>query len=285
VNFRALPTQLHAIAEEVVRFLREDRGLSKFKVESPVADDTNYRPTLQTTTPEHQDVWIEVSEAPYLTSLDSVVLHCVTNCLPVKLYVAFPGGLPVTAYKSKIDEARTKGVGGLEISQGKCHVIHEARLLSLTGVRWEDRKRFPVRYRSVLAQAETTFKDGDPAKGCALVYDEIEALSRKLTAKVVAKGWLRAGGVWPAALKIEKDAWAIVMDRLIELVDFGKLPKDLKKSLLIRVAAMTDPRNDSGHKPKNRKAHVKRDRQLRTRFESAVDLFADLVDAARPLRL
>jgi len=40
----------------------------------------------------------------------------------------------------------------------KCTVIHEEVLLSLAGVRIEDRTKFPVRYRSNLSTAKATFK-------------------------------------------------------------------------------------------------------------------------------
>jgi hypothetical protein len=285
VNFRVLPVELQPTAVSVAEFLKDDRGLAKLKVEESVAYEIEYRPTLQAVTPEHHDVWIEVSEGPYLSSLDSVVLYCVTNCLPVKLYVAFPAGVPTAEYKSKIDEARRKGVGAIEVAVKKSVVIHEAVLLSLSGVRLEERKNFPVKYRSNLSTAEATFRNGDPAKGCSLVYDEIEARSRRLAKKAVEKNWLKGGAVWPPRLDIEKAPWAVVMETLIENVDFARLPPNSRKSMLIRISAVTEPRNEAGHKPKTRAHRMKRDRELRTRFESAVDLLRDFINASRSLRL
>jgi len=276
---------LHPTAEEVVRFFQNDRGISKFRIEESVSNDLDYRPTLQAATPEYYDFWIEVSETPYLRSLDGVVLYCMTNCLPVKLYVAFPSGSSSTEYKKCADEARTKGVGLLEVSPGKCTVIHEALLLSLSGVRSEERTQFPARYRSVLSTAEATFRTGDPAKGCALVYDDIEALSRRLVKKIQKNNWWTHSATGAPAFNADKDSWASVMDIIINRTNFNSLPKAAKKSLLIRVAALTDVRNDTGHKPKNRAARIKRDRELRTRFESAIDVLRDLVDALRPLRI
>jgi hypothetical protein len=285
VNFRVLPTQLHATAEEVVRFFKEERGLTKFKAEEPVDDTIAYRPTLQTVTHEHRDVWVEVSEAPFLRSLDTVVLHCVTNCLPVQLYVSFPAGLPPTEYKANIDESRRKGLGALEVSKGRVQVIHEALLLSLTGVRTEDHLRFPPRYRSVLSSAETTFRNGDPAKGCSLVYDEIEGLSRRLANKIMGKNWWTHKSSGPPNLNVWKDNWATLMDTIMSRADLNALPTKMKRALLIRVAALTDVRNDAGHKPRNRSALIKRNQELRTRFETAVDVLRDFADAARTLRI
>jgi hypothetical protein len=75
------------------------------------------------------------------------------------------------------------------------------------------------------------------------------------------------------------------MDILINRTNFNAVSAAAKKNLLMRVAALTDVRNDSGHKPKNRAARTKRDHELRTRFESAIDVLRDLASALRPLRL
>ena len=76
------------------------------------------------------------------------------------------------------------------------------------------------------------------------------------------------------------------MDLLMHRADLNALPlKKVTKSILIRVAAMIDARNDAGHKPKNRDDRIRRDRESRTRFETAVDVLRDFADAVRPLRL
>jgi len=77
----------------------------------------------------------------------------------------------------------------------------------------------------------------------------------------------------------------MIMEVLIGRTNFNALPPGIKKNLLIRVAALTDVRNDAGHKPRNRAERMKRDRELRTRFESAVDVLRDFANAARPLRI
>jgi hypothetical protein len=282
VNFRALATELHGTAEEVARFFKEDRGLSHFKVEEPVADDIDYRPTLQALTPEKLEVWIEISVTPYPQSLDSVVLHCVTNSLPVRIYVGFPAGLSTTQYKSNIDDSRRKGVGAVEVSGSKCQVIHEALSLSLIGVRCEDHRKFPPRYRSVLSSAESTFRNGDPAKGCSLIYDEIEGLSRRLVRKINDKNLWGARGA-PTGLNFDKAQWARIMEAILDRANTHSVAPKLSKSLLNRIAGMTEPRNESGHKPRNREAYTRRDREARTRFESAVDTLREFAAAARPL--
>jgi hypothetical protein len=285
VNLRALPPQLHATAEAAVSFFKADRGISNFRTEEAVSDDLDYRPTLQAVTREHHDLWVEVSETPYLSSLDNVVLHCVKNCIPVKLFVAFPAGLPPGEYKRRVDEARNNGVGVVEVSAAKTQVIHEAQLLSLMGARFGDRSQFPLRYRSVLSNSEATFKNGDPAKACALIYDEIEQLSRRLAKRVAANNWWTHMANGAPNIRPDKDHWGPLMDTLLARANFQQLPAGLKRNLLLRVAALTDVRNDTGHKPRNRAAYVKRDTELRTRLESAIDVLRDFAKATRSLRL
>jgi hypothetical protein len=285
VNFRALPSQLHETGERIARYFEEERGLSRFKIEESVGGEIEYRPTLQTLTREFHDVWIEVSELPYLRSLDTVVLHCVTNTVPVKLYVAFPAGTATTEYKTLIDDARRKGVGVIEVTDAACHVIHEALPLSLIGVRKEAHKAFPPRYRSVLSTAEETFRLGDPAKGCSLIYDEIENLSRRIAKKIHARNLWKTNPKGPPKIKFDTAPWDTIMDHLLNHVQAGALPPYMNKALLIRVTAMIEARNAAGHKPRNRKDRLRRDRELRTRYETAVDVLRDFTAAARPLRV
>jgi hypothetical protein len=286
VNFRYLSAELHPTAEGVASFLTDEHGLQKFRVEETAYKDLEYRPTLQAVTSEFHEVWVEINELPYPASVTPVVLYCMQKSLPVKLYVGFRRGVPEAEYKKQIDAARKCGVGAIEVSdEGGCEVIHEATLQSLTGLRPVDRKRFPVRLRSALARAETTFKTGDPAKGCSIVYDEIEGLSRKLALKIDREGWWTASSTPAPRFKINTP-WATVMDSILGRTDFNKLPPKLRdKVILRRVAALTGYRNEASHRPRNRNDRLRRDRELRTRFESAVDVLHDFADGARPLRL
>ena len=78
---------------------------------------------------------------------------------------------------------------------------------------------------------------------------------------------------------------AVVMETLMNRTNFNAHPKSAKKSLLVRVAALTEHRNETGHKPKNRAVHIQRDRELRTRFETAVDVLRDFAKALGPLKI
>src|SRR5690349_17899237 len=90
----------------------------------------------------------------------------------------------------------------------------------------------------------------------------------------------RTAGFWKQVLNLdlERHAWAALMQSMGTHLDCkGANCPDLTPALIARIHGVTPHRNDSSHKPKNAKELIKRDRELRTRFEAAVDLLADLI--------
>lgn len=288
MNFRALPIQLHSTAEAVAKFFGQERGISNFKVEEPAMDGLDYRPTLRADGPDFRQIWIEVSDVPYVGSLDPVVLHCIKCGLPVELYVAFPDGVQSPEYKRLSDQARSNGVGVIEVSTNKCDIIHQALPLSLLGVRAEDKMQFPRKYRSVLFDAEKTYRNGNPVEACLLIYKEIEGISRRLAAKIAAKNWWKSTSI-PAVAKLHPEKpstpWSKIINTMVEHADFANKVPGVNAGLIMRVGALVDSRNQSGHKPKSRADRIKRDREQRTRFETAVDVLLDLSNAVKSLRI
>jgi hypothetical protein len=61
----------------------------------------------------------------------------------------------------------------------------------------------------------------------------------------------------------------------------GPNAKKLTTSLLARIVGVTAHRNESGHKPTSLKQRMKRDQELKTRFEGGIDLLRELLDAAK----
>lgn len=285
MNFVYLPKSLVPTAEKAVEHFRDNHGISSFRVEEEIGPALSYRPTLQALTSDHYYLCIEVNESPYPSVLEPTVLDCITQGLPVKLYVAFPSDPLPADYKVRVDRARSHGIGVLEVSPNRTQMIHPALPLSLASLRPRQKKEFPARYRSALAEAESTFKNGSPSQGCLLIQQEIEALSRKIAKKTQAKSLWRPLKPSEKAPKFSgKTAWAKVMDIMIDHIDPQKCPNP-DRSLLNRIAGMTTHRNESGHKPGNLKALIKRDREARTRFESAVDTLYDLIQQSRHLRV
>jgi len=284
--YRYLPEHLHEYADEVKQYFRGSRGLTNFKVEEPISPTLDYRPTLHSVTKDHHIVCIDVLETPYSSVLDGFVLDCVKKSIPVNLFVAFPEGSVQAEYKKNVDRARNNGVGVVEIkANGVVQVIHEALTLSLAGVREIDTRRFPAKYRAALAQAESTFRGGSPVEGCLIVYKEIEAVSRLIIEKTRAKGMWRALNPGDKNPRLRHNTpWQRVIETEIEHLDYNKCTF-LDKPLLGRILSVAPHRNATGHKPRNIKEVIKRDTELKTRFESATDLLYDLVLAARPLRV
>jgi hypothetical protein len=77
--------------------------------------------------------------------------------------------------------------------------------------RTNQRGEFPPRYRSALADAENTFRNGSPAQGCLLVQQEIEQLSRRIARKTQTKNLWRPLKPGERAPRFsDKTAWARV---------------------------------------------------------------------------
>jgi hypothetical protein len=285
MNYRYLPEQLRPTADAVASFLRETRGLQHLRVEEEIDKNLPYRPTLHQLTQDKYFLCVDVLDSPFSPTLESVVSDCMQRSLPVKLFVAFPGGADMLDYKKNVDRARVKGVGVIEVTNLGCDVKHEALALSLIGVRPIDKKLYPPKYRSSLTDAEMTFRNGNPSKGCSVVYDEIENLSRAIAKKTKAKNLWRAprAGERPPRVRLDTGAWEKVMDALLDWLDWGRCHH--LKHALQGVQAIIPHRNESGHKPSTVAKRTKRDTELKTRFEAAGDLLRDLIVAAKPLHL
>ncbi len=286
MSYRYLSEQLRPTADTAARFFTGRWGVTKFKFEEPLNQEITYRPTLQAITSDHHYLCVEVSESPYPTGLDAFVLDCMRLCRPVRLFVALPSESKNQYYNRDLARARDCGVGVLEVSQGNPRIIQQPTSLSLAGVRPVDLEKSPKRYRLALSQAEDVFKGGNPAKGCSLLYDEIEDLSRKVAKKINLKGFWKPLPQNRSQPKInfDKDAWYKVIRVLMDNLDLQKC-RYISHHLLARILGLTPYRNEASHKPRTKSALIKRDSQLRTRFENAVDILFDSIQAVKPLHI
>jgi hypothetical protein len=281
--FRALPPGLHETAEQAIAWFIKRWGVRKNKivVEGEFDSQISFRPTFLTKTDDQYLLCIEISDNIYNNTLDSVVLSCRDKGLPIKLMVAVPRSSTTDSqYAAKLKSAKIAGVGILEVDGQSGDIVQQPLALSLAGVRRIDTSKFPRQYRQPLQQAYQTFRDGEPSKACSLVYDELEATCRRVAAKAVKSK------VYATPLKISTCSWAELlrnMDRQINRKDARAKP--ITSDLLARIIGVTGHRNASGHKPKTVTELVKRDQALRTRFETAVDLLDELIDASRPLKI
>lgn len=285
MNFTILPQSLWPAAEAAAEYFRREWGIRTLSTEEAIDDAIGYRTTLLGQTDDFYYLCIEVSDMAYPPSLDSFVLDCKNRCLPVKLFVAVSKSSNDPRYKDNIRRARMNGVGliELDLESGTGQIVQPALALSLTGIRVTDRKLFPQKYRGSLARAEETFRQGTPDKACSLVYDEIEDLTRRIAMKTARLSYWRTPLGKGRNLKTEP--WAKIAKLLEDSLQKKGAAQHLTGALLARVRGITSYRNSSGHKPGSSKELLKRDSALRTRFESAIDLLRELIDASKPLRL
>jgi len=282
--YTILPPPLHKTANAAIKWFLDNWGINKnaVKVEQPIHVDVELRPTFSAQTRDSHILCIEVSENAYANHLNTFVVGCLQHGLPVKLFVAVTKGTKDLNLAHNLKAAKMAGVGLIEVDDSSGVVMQDAVSLSLAAVRPINVSQFPKKYRHSLSHAEQTFRNGTPEKACSLVYDEIENLFRRLAERTHSKGW------WPnkGNLKIDKAPWATLIENWSDGLDRSKCScSNLTPAFAAQMIGVTPYRNDSGHKPKNLKELIKRDQQLRTRFESAVDLFRDLVDATKSLKI
>lgn len=281
MTYPFLAAPLHHLADEAKKFMRTEWGISesKIKVEVAVSPDVRGRPTLQAQTKDHQIICIEITETSYPPQIDPFVIDCKNQGLPVKLYVGIPAA--DTIPQKTIALFRASGIGLIVIG-ARCQEIHPALSLSLTGVRNPDAKTFPPKYRQTVTDAYRTFLNGDPVNGGLAIYQEIENLTRKLCNKTTQKGWWNAGAPKPPNASDPKIGFKKIAKFVATHFDksAAKMPA-MDGYLLDAIVAAARPRNDQAHKPSTPQALKKRHQELRTRFESGVDLLRDFVKAAK----
>lgn len=289
MKYRALAEALVPTAEAVRKHFMTARGVRKFKAEVAVGPGFSYRPTLLGESEDYSLVAIEVNEGVYTDSLNVFVLECLTDGLPITLFVAAPSGSGDAQLMGLVRQARRRSIGVVEVHGKTVRSLVPALSLSLTGLRPIDYKRFPKASRKKLGQAQETFLNGDPAKGCGRVYDLIELRTRAIAVEMDRLGLWKGGASSKSRTKFNfrKGSWA----KLLELVDengaFAQLQKHglhIDKALWGRIRGLTPHRNESGHEPSTREELQGRDRQLRTRFEHAVDALEALAKASPRIR-
>ena len=282
-QYSFLAETLHETADSTIQWFIDQWGVkkSRIQIEQQIDSEIALRPTFSVPLADGHLLCIEVLGKIYSNSLDDAVLGCRDRGLPVKLVIAVPKDINDPEYPMNLKKAKERGAGVFEIDAQSGGFIHMPLSLSLTGVRPLNPKDFPPKLRLPLQQGLQMFRDGEPGKACSRVYDELESMCRAFARKSAQKN------LWkPDKLKIDKAAWASLMTAIDDSLDRSDpLAKPLTKSLVARIVGVTGYRNDVGHLPKTVKDLVARDRALRTRFEAAVDLLQEFVQATKGLRI
>jgi len=216
--------------------------------------------------------------------MDGFVLDSQRLGLPIKFSIAIPKDSPPDV-AALLRRAKSLGVGVLEVGpNGGCHVFDSPLSLSLTGLRRVEPNRFPQRYRQPLLDAEDTFLNGDPVKGCSRVFEEIEGFTRRLAVKASKRGLLNPSAKTVGTPNFAKDSWKSLLDYLKKHLNYTAFT-GMTDQLISRIIGLTPYRNQTEHKVSTRQALIRRDLQLRTRFEDALDALEELVIATKGLRV
>lgn len=282
--FTFLSPPLHPVAELARDFFADSWGLSasRFRSEVRIDQKAEYCPTLSAETNDNHILCVDVSDKIYTPSLDDFVLQCMNNHLPVKLFVAVPRDAADPDYRANMRKLCDRGVGLLEVGDTGSRIIRQPLSLSLATLTPIDLTKFPLKYREDLQRAEQLFRDGDPVKGCANVLDVIEARTRALAKCAVKKGWFRQN----PAFDLDKHSWASVLKFMQTHFDqtAAKCPA-LTDIFIAQLIGVTPHRNEVSHPPKDVRSRTRRDAQLRTNFEHAINVLTDFVDHTRAVRL
>ena len=292
MNLHLLASHLHPTAKAAVRYFGKEHGARNFKGEYIIASDLSLKPTLSASLDNGCILCVEVSERVYSNSLDTFVVECTSKSFPAKLYVVVPSLKGDPDLAANLRKAKERGVGVVEIPDESTppFTACEAVSLSLFGLRRVDTKEFPKNKRESIHQAEATFLNGNPVKGCQSLYEELEVLTRAFAKRSLAEGWWRSVHVGEAKPKENLDVgpWARVLAELGRFLDMTACRKKcplMNEGLIGSARGVTDPRNLTSHRPSNLKKIIERDKRLRTWFESTHDLLKAWYEATKPLKL
>lgn len=283
MSYRILGQSLWPVADAVRKYFKEDLGLTSIRIEEEIASDVP-RPTIQAKSRDQIFICAEFLETScFSVNIERLISKCKSKQLPVKLFVVFPDGAKSTEFSKDFRSAKEHSIGVISVSaSGEVTVLAEPISLTLSDVRKIDPKAYPAKYKSDLMNAQQTYLQGNPVKGCAGIYDMIEAVTRRVAKKLHEHGWVSA---WTTrAPNFEKASWHQLADDIYRCLDFNKTPRQ-NKALWAKIVSLTPLRNESGHEPKTMKARVSRDKELRTRFEDAADVFRNLIEATKDLKV
>jgi len=288
MDYRVLSENLSSTADIVYAYITDVIGLHNVHIESSIEDSIEYRPTFYAVTGDFYIYCVDVSNNIYNSTRWNFIHDCERASRPIKFFVALPS-LEFSGFSSEMKQAKEVGVGILEASSQKkqCDLISTALSLSLCGLRKFDKSAFPKKCREILVNAEIAYKNGDPNKACASIYDEIELLTRRIAYHAYKKGDFSQPITNPEDLLSGKTPWMSVLKKLSSNVDRSASSKyaALTDDMIARTQGITGYRNQSGHKPNSLKMRLLRDSQLRTRTETAVDLWLELINATKSLRI
>lgn len=292
MSYIILPAPLWEVADLAREHMRERYAHASVKVEKPISIEIEHTPTLHAKMTNHHFRCVEVVSSLEETTYLRFIQACQKHTFPVLLLIALPKENQTRTFSREVNNARLYGysIWVVDTINGKIEEMNSPLSLSLTGLRMCDRKRLSPKYLEPILSGEQTYLNGDPGKGCSAVYDQIEHVLRLAAFKTYKAGYWDSTLSKPDDLKA-KMSWANVIEAFKKHIKPNKASVDgknisaLKPVLFDRLNGITEYRNEVNHTPKSLKKLIERDQRLRTRMESAVDLYQELVDAVKCLNL
>lgn len=275
MNFKFLAESLHQPALAVKKYFQQNWAVpaAAFKSEEKIHKNVNYTPTLSAPTTDYHILCVDVAETIYRPALDEFVLECKNNDLPVKLFVAIPKSAVDPYYNVNHTKAQSRGVGILLVdADEEIQLIQQPLSLSLTNVRPVVPLDIPKCYRPDLSKAHDQFRQGYPDDACHHIASLIEEHSRKIARKSAEKG------AWnpPSGIDFKNHSWKNLIDLLIKHCStISNYYSKLQPDILSRIAGIVQHRNQTGHVVRNTAQLIRRDRELRTRFENMYDILRE----------
>jgi hypothetical protein len=288
MTYALLGHSLHETADLARKHFADAYGAKNFECETAVDQDLPLRPTWQATMQGNYKLCIEVMETPFSQSLYEFVIKCANRGIPVRLWVAVPWGVSGGSFAKELKEARTLGVGVIQISEDgtQTHEFHKPVSFSLFGLRRTDLTKVRKAHREAFKKAEDAFIDGSPDYGCQLVCQDLESVTRSVALHTYSKKWWTTKqGLKPRFFT--SDAWATMLEKFDKEIDVTKTRKkcpSFRRALVAGARQYTDWRNSLSHKPKSLKELEDRDARLRTMFEATRDHLIEWLNVAHVLK-
>jgi hypothetical protein len=267
--------ELHSLADSARDRLEKRYGLKKVAVEKSFDNSISFVPTFHWKKDFHIFI-CEVSERPFPKHIKEIFSDLLVADIPAKVFVAYPevNDLSTKELHDDLQRAKEFGLGLISVgNNNQATIMRTATSVPLLPRRLE-LSDYARPLRTMIEDAYDIYLNGDPAHGIQEVGQIVENIIRNAAISAKQKGLLTKGGD-PADPKY---AQGNIIDDLIR-------ERVIDTAVLGRSRAFVVDRNDSSHKPKNRKEAIARERNLKDNFQTGLRILRDLPPALKQKKL
>ncbi|BBO30728.1 hypothetical protein [Lacipirellula parvula] len=291
MTYVLLGQDLHETADGAKKYFSQNYGATQFKCEQSVRENLPLKPTWQAKLKHGYTLCVNVQPSPFSHTLHEFVNSCAANGLAIKLWVAVSHGGAKDSFSAELRKAHENGIGVLQFGpDGTAHEHNRAVPLSLFALRKTVLKDVPTVCRELVKDAEATFLDGAPDKGCQAICQELERVTRAFAETTYNLGmWTAPKSSKTYSSKFfQTDPWAAMLEAMESRIDVtavrGKCT-GFSKQLIVQSRGYTDWRNKVSHAPKTLQQVQARDARLRTMYEATRDLLLEWYPVAKPFKV